>query len=296
MERILLLYNPMSGKTNFKYELDFIIGKLQNKNIEIKIFRSSRKYEMAKYISAHGATKCDAIYVAGGDGSVNEVMQSMVKNKIHVPLGIIPAGTSNDFAKNLKIPVDFSECMDVLAKKRIRKIDVGSVNDQLFINVCCGGIFTDVSQKVDIEFKNTLGMLAYYLKGAEQIPKLRPMNLKIITDRTFIEGEFYLFFILNGSGAGGFDKLSGNAKIDDGYLDFIAIRNMSLIDVPSLFIKILRGEHLKDKNVLFLREKKMRIEKLDQNHEYETDIDGEKGPSFPLEVSILPQVLEVITG
>ena len=148
-----------------------------------------------------------------------------------------------------------------------------------------------------MEFKNTLGKLAYYIKGVQQLPKFRKIRFRITRENEVIEDYFYLFLVLNGTSAGGFNKLGIDAQIDDGYMDFIGIKACTINDMAVLFSKILRGEHLQDKNIVFFQDNKFDIECLKGVESFkESDIDGERGPDFPLHIEVKRKALKVITN
>ena len=90
--------------------------------------------------------------VAGGDGTVNEIVNGMME-KLDLPLAIFPVGTANDFGHHLNLPKSVADCCDVILRNNIRRVDIGKVNDKYFINVCSGGLFTTVSQSVDLNIK-----------------------------------------------------------------------------------------------------------------------------------------------
>ncbi|PKM95510.1 MAG: diacylglycerol kinase [Firmicutes bacterium HGW-Firmicutes-1] len=292
---VQLIYNPMAGARIFPSKIDYFIEVFQDKGYDVRIQRTKDASDFSTCLLEKDLTECEAIIVAGGDGSVNQIVNSMMKNDIDLPLGVIPAGTANDFANHLGIPFNFSECFELLAEMNIREIDVGKVNGEYFINVCCGGLFTNISQNIDIELKNTIGKLAYYIKGVQQLPKFTRIRFKIDTGDEIIDDYFFLFLLLNGSSAGGFNKLAKDAVLDDGYMDFIGIKECALNYLPTLFRKIITGEHLDDKNVVFCQIKKMNIECLEGLESFEeSDIDGELGPKFPLRIDVLQKKLKVI--
>ncbi|WP_337960926.1 hypothetical protein [Caloramator sp. mosi_1] len=139
--------------------------------------------------------------------------------------------------------------------------------------------------------KNTLGKVAYYLKGIEQLPNFRAIPIKISCDGKTYEENIYLFVILNGSSAGGF-KLAPDSTADDEMLNLIAIKQCNLVELFNLFLKMLKGEHLENSNVIYLKSREFRIE---CNENIETDIDGEVGPNFPLDVRISSKKIKIFT-
>lgn len=295
MSYVQLIYNPMAGQRIFPMHLDRFVEVFQNRGYEVRIHRTASTEDFSDFLIGRSMEGCSAIIVAGGDGSLNQVVNAMKHQNIDLPLGVIPAGTANDFAVHIGMPLDQLEAVERLAKMEIGHVDLGHVNDRYFINVCCGGLFSNISQNMDIEMKNTLGKLAYYIKGMQQLPNFTKLKLKINNEDGSIIDDFYLFLLLNGSSAGGFNRLGFDADISDGKMDFVGIKACHVADIPTLFGKILLGDHLTDKNVLFFQSSKMSIECIEGVKGFEeTDIDGERGPQFPLDIEVLHQELEII--
>ncbi len=232
----------------------------------------------------------EAICVSGGDGTLSSVISKMASMKLSLPIGIFPFGTANDFAVHLNIPRDIEACCEIVEKGNIKRVDIGKVNDSHFLNVCSAGLLTDVAYKTDTNMKNALGKLAYYMKGLEEIPKFTPFKMRLQYDSNVIEDNFLLFLVLNGSSAGGFNKLAPYAKIDDGLMDVIAIKNTNITNILALFLKILRGEHINDPNLYNFQTDKLMIA---CEGSCDTDIDGERGPNFPLDIEVKKHFLKV---
>ncbi|MCK8818052.1 YegS/Rv2252/BmrU family lipid kinase [Natroniella sulfidigena] len=294
-KKVKLVYNPMAGNRNFRYYLDQFVEKFQAAGYEIRIYRSAQQGDLITGVKQVIDQDYDLIVVAGGDGSVNEVINTMMEYQINLPLGIIPVGTANDFAAHLGMPADIEDCFDLILQEKIRQVDIGEANGRYFINVCAGGLLANVSHEIDLEFKNTLGKLGYYLKGIEQLPNFKPIPVQITTTEQVIHEDIYLFLILNGKSAGGFKKIGRNASISDGQFDLIAVKARPLHEIALLFVKIIQGEHLADENIIYLQDDYFKISSLDRScNSYFSDLDGEKGPQLPLEVTLHSQALKVV--
>jgi len=294
-----LIYNPFSGDKSFKFNLDPVIAVFQKAGFEVHIFRSMVEGDIdahLKSVSRAGLFQYDTIAVSGGDGSVNIVINAMMKYDIKAKLGIIPSGTANDFAAFLHIPSEPDLAARVIAGGKTVKSDLGAANGAYFINVCAAGHFANISQNIDTEFKNTLGKLAYYIKGLEQASGLVSMPLKITNSKAVYEGNFYLFVVLNSAGTGGIVNLVKNADIGDGEFDFIAVREGQFIELASLFINLLKGEHLTDPAALYFRDSYIKIETNGKNINpelLETSLDGERGPDLPVEIKNIKKAITV---
>lgn len=129
---ILLLYNPKAGDTFFRFELERFLNVFGNMGCTVRIFRSQVVGDMAACIQRTNMEELGLIITAGGDGTINEVLQALMKSPIRVPLGVIPAGTSNDVAHYLGMPEDYSQCIDVLLRMHMETMNVGEVNGTFF--------------------------------------------------------------------------------------------------------------------------------------------------------------------
>ena len=292
MKKIKLIYNSGAGQSKFRYFLDTIIEKFMQNGIEVSVFRAGKKTNLYEYLKDVDKEDCYGIVVAGGDGTINRVVNVIMQNNIKTPLGIIPAGTSNDFAKHIKMPANFSECIDKILTGNVQQVDVGLANNKYFINVCSAGLFTNASQKVDKNLKNAIGKFSYFIAATEQLIKFRPFTIKIETDTDIIIEKVNLFLIFNGSSAGGIDKLTKDSSIQDGLLDVVILKNFKFYQVPSIVFNILRGNHYEDENIIYLREKSFKINKIKGKCD-RPDVDGDEGPEFPLKVKCVEKGLNM---
>src|SRR6056297_4365145 len=296
MKKVKLIYNPHSETKDFPNYLDMFLKKFQGAGYNVDIFRSMEKNDLYK-----GLENIDDSYkkiiIAGGDGSVNEIVNDMMKKDIDIPLGIIPSGTVNDFASFLNMPGNYEKCFDVLLKHNIKNIDVGEVNDRYFINVCVGGLFSGITQGIDINVKNTLGKLAYYINGLKEIPKIQPIPFKIKTSNQVIQEKLFVFFILNSKRAGGFQHLAKFASINDGMLDFIGVKTNQIYRLPTLLMNLMNKKKFSNKNVIYIQDNYFKIDiNKKENKTHYANIDGERGPKFPLIIKVHHQVIDMIVN
>lgn len=303
MKKLKLIYNPLSGDKSFGSNLDKCIEIFQGNGYEVHPYRSMKNCTIESHIE-NMSNDYDLIVVSGGDGTVNIVLNSMVKKGLDIPLGIIPAGTANDFATFLGFKSNkLEQCCKIISETEPVLCDLGQVkaigedNYSYFINVCAGGLLTNISQTVDKDLKNTLGVFSYYLKGIEQLTTFKKAPFRITTKTNVYEEQLYLYMILNSSGTGGFSKLAPTASITDGKLDFIGIKKSNIIDVPTLFFKVLLGEHTNYHNVLCITDDYFKVECLQEDFSIqETTIDGELGCKMPLEVAVLPKAIRIFVA
>lgn len=295
MKYMQLIYNPMAGQRTFKTRLDYMIDVFQKAGYELRVHRTMSNKDFSTFFDNRDFTGCEGILVAGGDGSFNHVVNSMRRNGLTIPVGVIPAGTANDFAKHLGIPENLQDAIDVLSDNNTRCLDLGVVNGQHFINVCSGGLLINISHQIEPEFKSAFGKLAYYIKGVAELPKFRSLKFKIHANGKTYEEDLFFFLVLNGSSAGGFNRIGEYASMKDGKLDFVGMRSCQINDVPVIFTKIMLGEHLEDKNILYFQTDHVVVESL-ETEKIPSDVDGEIGPEYPLDISVMPETLNVFVN
>lgn len=290
MKRFILAYNPLSGDGRFKFRLDHVIEHFQRAGCLVIPYRMQERERNNAIITLAEELKPEGIVVSGGDGTVHELVNLLVRHKLDVPLGILPSGTSNDFAVYLQLGRSIEAWVRVVVEGKTRPVDIGRVNDRYFFNVASAGLLTSVAHNADVGLKNTLGKMAYYLKGLGELPNFRSLPIRITADGICREEEVLLFLISNSSTVAGFPSLAPRARIDDGLLDLIAIRRCSLPELMTLFLHFLKGSHHNSKNLVYLQAKEFVV---DCQEALESDLDGERGPVLPLRISTMPHAIRV---
>lgn len=291
-QKVLLFYNPHSGNGMFKNNLDGIINRFQESNFQVVPVRAAKGIAIQQALAEMDQSMYRQIVVAGGDGTINICVNAMIRNNIDLPLAIFPTGTANDFAGYFDLPKDIESMVDVAMGDKFTYADVGKCNDRYFINVAALGSLVDVSQKTDPNLKNTLGVFAYYLKGASEVVKLRALPVKLTTDDKVIEESMYFMLVMNGMSAGGFKKLSPTSDIQDGKLNVILFRKMPIIELVPLLFGVISGNYLENKNILTFETDNLVIE---SEEDISTDVDGEHGEKLPLHFSVLEKKLRIFT-
>ena len=290
--KVKLIYNPVSGNGTFVNNLDYIIEKFQKKGYQMEPYRTSKKKTIDEMLTSMNADEYKKILVAGGDGTINQVINGLIKYNINLPLGIFPVGTANDYAQSFNLPNSIEEIVEILLRDNYTYSDVGLVNDKYFVNVASLGHIIDISQKTNTIFKNSLGVLAYYINGISELPKIKPVNIQIKSNQVNFEGEILFMLIMNGKSAGGFNKIAPLASINDGLFEVIIFKNCSVYELLYLLLAVISGAHINNQNVIHFKTDELIV---DTDKKVSTDIDGEKGSSFPLNIKILPKKLKIIT-
>ncbi len=289
MRKVRFIYNPYSGENAILSELDNVIKIHQNYGYQIVPYRIERGRDIIEALD-YIDKSYSYILVAGGDGTVDSVLNAMMKKGIKLPIAILPVGTANDFGKFIEMPQNVTEACKRIVKSKPQPVDIGKINNKYFINVASTGLFTDISQKTDVHLKNAIGKLAYYIKGLEELPNFRKLKVNITSKEYNYDGEMYLLLLFNGKTAGNLN-LATKADIQDGMLDLILFKAVPVIELLPLFLKVLRGDHLDSEKVVYFKTNDVLIE---CDEDIVTDIDGEKGPEFPLRVQCIKGGIEVL--
>lgn len=278
MKRARIIYNPTSGREAFKKELVEVLRRFEEAGYETSAHATTGEGDATTAAKYAVKRKFDMIVAAGGDGTINEVLHGIAEQEYRPKLAIIPVGTTNDFARALGIPREPLKAVNVILEHNIRKLDIGKVNNQYFMNIAGGGKLTELTYEVPIKLKTMLGQLAYYLKGIEMLPSLKPTKVQIEYDGKWFEDEIMLFLVSNTNSVGGFEKIAPEAKMDDGYFDLIILKKTNLAEFVRIATLATRGAHLEDKNIFYTKANRIKVyteEKMQLN------IDGEYGGLLP---------------
>lgn len=290
MKRVKFIYNPYSGDNIIINNIDKVIKIHQEYNYIVEPFRISKSTDIKDAFKEIDESY-KYILIAGGDGTIDSVINKMKESKVDLPVAFLPVGTANDFAKYLGFPSDVGKACKQILESKPKRFDLGKINDKYFVNVASTGVFTDISQKTDPHLKNTMGKLAYYLKGLEEVTNFKKVNMKITSPVLNYEGNIYTLLVFNGQTAGNI-KFTDLSEADDGFLDVVVIKeDVVKSAINNILIMAKKGPIVDMDGVLYFKTDKLTVECKD---EIGTDIDGEKGPDFPLTISCERRSIKIL--
>ena len=198
---------------------------------------------------------CDALVAAGGDGTINEVLNGLLQatppDEPTLPFGIMPVGTANDFATMQQLPTEPVPAAEIMAKGRTRQIDAGEVNGRYFINNSAVAMEPMVTIE-NIRMKRLSGEIRYMVALVKALAKLKAWQMEITWDGGGYTGPAYLLSVCNGPRTGGF-QMAPDAHFDDGLFDFVFAPEVPKRKVVSVLLKLMRGEHVHDPVVTYAR-------------------------------------------
>lgn len=284
-----VIYNPKARRGRYVSQFDALAAAAQLRGFRLSLYRlSGQAADIEKMLV--GLQEDSMLVACGGDGTLQLVANAMVAKDINVPVGILPYGTSNDFADSLGLTTDLKQLLEFIDTDIINPVDLGMAGNRCFVNVFSAGQIIKASHEVERAYKDMLGMLAYYLHSVGQLPKMAPFRLNLRGD---IEESFncLLFLVVNSTNAGGFKNLAPTADLSDGKLNLIAVRECSLPEIANVFFSILRGEHQNHPSLLCAKVSSLSV---DGPQDVATDIDGEKASPFPVQIKVLPRRLQVL--
>ncbi|HGC7003608.1 TPA: diacylglycerol kinase family lipid kinase [Streptococcus agalactiae] len=285
-----LIYNPTSGQEIMKKNVAEVLDILEGFGYETSAFQTTPTKNSARDEAARAAQAgFDLIVAAGGDGTINEVVNGIAPLKRRPKMAIIPTGTTNDFARALKIPRGNPiEATKLIGKNQIVKMDIGQAQeDNYFINIAAAGSLTELTYSVPSQLKTTFGYLAYLAKGVELLPRVRKVPVKITHDKDEFIGDASMIFVAITNSVGGFEQIAPDAKLDDGKFTLILVKTANLIEIMHLIRLVLAGgKHINDKRVEYIKTSYLTIEPL-SDERMMINLDGEYGGDAPITLANL---------
>lgn len=222
--KLLFIFNPHAGKGLIKNHLVNIVDCMVKAGYEVTIYTTQAQGDAVGKIE-NEAGRFDRIVCSGGDGTLDEVVTGLIKSGQKVPIGYIPAGSTNDFANSLNIPKGMPEAAKVAIAGREFPCDVGAFNDDTFVYVAAFGLFTEVSYKTSQQMKNILGHVAYLLEGVKQLYDIPSYHMQVEYGDQRIRDHFIYGMVTNSISVGGFKGITGSdVRLDDGVFEVTLIK------------------------------------------------------------------------
>lgn len=284
-KKLLLLYNVKAGR-----------GRIRRKMDALEQIFSEAGYAPIPKMLRFGqnpfegeSDDIDLVVICGGDGTINYVVNAMRAMNLDYPIGIIPAGTANDFAGALGVSARTLKAAEQIVKGTEQRVDCGRVNGMYFVNIFSFGMFTTTSQHTPEKMKRHIGKAAYLIEGSKELHNREFIPLHIVHDSGEIDVDSMITLIFNGETAGRF-PIARDASIRDGLLDCMIMRKCGTFDGAWAAAKlILLGRENED--IIHIRSKKLQITSPLSPL---TDMDGQPSAEFPLEIECLPGNLRII--
>ncbi len=277
MKKLLFIVNPKAGKAAIKTDMLDIIVTFSNAGYEVTTYPTTGPEDAEQKVIADGANY-DLIVCAGGDGTLeNTVCGYMQMGEKKVPIGYIPVGTTNDFARSVGLSRKPAEAAVQIVNGEKTTLDVGKLDDKFFIYIAAFGLFTDVSYTTNQNLKKYMGQAAYVVEAIKNIAEFKPYNIRAQFDGALVTGEYIYAMITNSFSVAGF-KIRGakHVILDDGKFDCLLVKMPHTVDeLRQVFTAFLTND-IDDTNPMFYSCKASKIV-IECDHEIPWTIDGEFG-------------------
>ena len=271
---MLFVFNPKAGKGKIKTHLLDIVDIFSSHDYEI-IIRSTQAPRDAYEKAKEYANSVDMIVCSGGDGTLDEVVTGIMEAESSVPIGYIPAGSTNDFANSLFMPKNMTKVAEMIMEEELYHCDIGRFNQKTFAYVAAFGLFTDVSYETDQDLKNVLGHVAYVLEGVKRLFDIKSYHMKVTSDEVQAEDDFIVGMITNSRSVGGFKNLTGkNVDMNDGLFEVTLIAHPKN---PLQLQEIITALVMAEDNTYLIYSFKTKKLTIESDEEVPWTLDGEFG-------------------
>lgn len=272
--KMLFVINPKSGKAQIKNHLLKLVDIFTKNGYEVTVYITGKRGDACQIV-ANREGDFDILVCSGGDGTLDEVVTGMVKSGKSIPIGYIPAGSTNDFANSLKLPKNMEQAAQVIVSGKPFACDIGTFNKDVFVYVAAFGMFTEVSYGTGQEMKNLLGHMAYVLEGVKHLTNIKSYKMRFTYSGGVIEGDFIYGMVSNSVSVGGFKNLTGkNVELDDGELEVTLIRRPKNPIELNKLISALIDRNVESEFIYWFKTAKLTVE---SKAEVAWTLDGEFG-------------------
>lgn len=291
MPKICVILNPSAGSAGDLDDLVARLGRLPAAEIRL----TNKRGAAARFAKNALQKGCEVIIAAGGDGTLNEIVNGIGEKLGDARVGLIPLGTGNDFARTLGIPTAVEDAIELIATGKTRAVDLVRVTSdevRYFVNVSAGGFSGLVNEKLTPKMKKTWGPLAYLRSAAAALPELRAYETTLAFDNAeSIRIELYNVVVANGRYVAGGTLIAPDASIDDGLLDIVLIPKRSGAELALVAAQIALGSHLSNDAIVFRRAAKLTV---NSKPGMWFNVDGELVGNEPARFEIVPRALSFI--
>ena len=292
MKRLLFIYNPMAGKGMIRSSLSYILEEFSGNGYEVVVHPTTGAKDATRVVQECGDA-FDMIVCSGGDGTLDEVVTGMQTGRISRPVGYIPAGSTNDYASSLGIPMQMRRAARSVMNGTVFPCDIGRMNDSYFVYVAAFGAFVNVSYDTPQDMKNMLGHMAYIVRGMQSLASIKSYHMHYESDESSGTGDFMLGMITNSNSVGGFKGITGHdVTLNDGVFEVTMIRMPAIpaMELPAVLPALMGGTE--NKNLVTFKTSRIEIW---FDEEVAWTRDGEYGGDHRhLVIENLPKALPII--
>jgi diacylglycerol kinase (ATP) len=290
--QVLIIYNPAAGQSsNLKNTLDRVANLWRDLGWQVQIAATTAPGDATTKAQVAAKSGYNAVVAAGGDGTVNEVMNGLIGTE--TALGVLPLGTVNIWAREMGLSMDMLKAAESIAKSELTKIDVGMAGNRYFLLMAGIGFDAAVTATVRSEEKRLLGAIAYVKQAIQIAWNFRGVRLKLRIDGKRVRGKILMVIVGNSQLYGGVIKFTAHATIDDGLLDVCVIKGQGMLSAPRRLISIFARHYNRDPLVKYYQAKQVEIRgKLGKA--LPVQVDGDYLGTTPMNFQVVPNSLWIL--
>jgi len=277
-KRTLFVYNPRAGKGTVVKNLHEIMDAFAKAKYPITVYPTQERGDACRLVENRDTELYDLIVCSGGDGTLREVVNGLIKSGVSTPVGYIPAGSTNDFARSLELSDDIDEATEIITRGKAFLCDVGNFNGENFVYIAAFGLFTDVSYATNQQWKNIFGHVAYILEGVKCLSSIQSYEVQIECDEGTMRGNYIYGMVTNSLSVGGFKNITGkDVSFNDGKFEVILIRRpATFAELNDIIISLLRQSF----DAVCIQSFKTTYMKIKSREDVNWTLDGEFGGTY----------------
>lgn len=292
MKKLLLVVNPRAGQRKANRVLTEIVRIFADAGYRCELYVTAAAGDATQYV-ASCAAEFDRVVCVGGDGTLNETIAGMMQAGVNLPIGYIPAGTTNDYANSLHLSSEVLQAASDAVTGECAPLDVGMFNGRYFTYTASCGAFTRASYSTPQSLKNSIGHLAYVLEGIKDLPSLKPFHLRVETEDRVLEDDFLFCSVTNSMSVGGVLKLDSEmVSLNDGRFEVMLVRSATTPLQLSTILHGLTTLELPNEMIHFFSAKDITVT-CDRPMEW--TLDGERAEGAPvIEMHNLHSAVQIV--
>lgn len=286
----VLLYNARAGSSTAGDVLEEVTPALAAVSDRLELVKTESPEHLMAACKEMAAV-ADALFVAGGDGTIHDAIQALTDVPDPPPLGIIPSGTCNDFARTLGIPMDLRLAAEVLSAGAVKEIDAAAINGHSFLNFAGIGIITDASVNIDDKLKERYGKLSYFMSGLQSLRQTEPFAIDLTIDGKKYDELGVLALIMNGKSIGTHAFPMESIDPGDGLLDVFIVQTPSIAAIIEWFS--LSNPDVVPEELAYINHYQGKDITLATDEPMDVDTDGEIYLKTPASIEVLHKKLKM---
>lgn len=290
-KKALLIVNPCSGRNKSRAGTFEIVDSFSNSDYEFSVHTTTCQGDATNIVKRE-LTDHDMVVCCGGDGTLNETINGVMDMPRRVPIGYIPAGTTNDIANSLNIPTDIKNATELIKKVSPSDYDIGLFNNRYYSYVASFGAFSKASYVTSQKLKNKFGRAAYIAAGVSEVKDIKNYKMRVEYDGGIIEGKFVFGTVSNSLSVGGFIKLPDNTvKFNDGKFEVILVKDFKFRKLLPIMYKVINQKY-DNKEIIMFSTNKIKFTALEEDVAW--TIDGEfAGKHREVRINVLERAIEI---